>query len=527
MIESRPWVKMLGSTWWPVVVVWVTVVILGFLDSCAHSQEIWWTRYIDGDRPQCWVYGRDFQYPINGQSDSRYSPSATIEPQTSSSPLTYGPAITLEWDTLAGANAAGGLRDDPHRATDRLLRFWLPATVADGVHRLTVRRADGPTCQGVLIVSRRPRFEVRSTHGEYREWSQAVIVGSGQTLDLGGATVVIPSAITLSAERAAVVLSSGSRLTNGTIIVPEGCRADLRSVVGARGKLIGTQIDAVRIEDRRPYGLAFWGGDELVQSCLFSDMEVVADTSFEANLWCESNRNTWYRVAMSSPRGWRSGGCGRLAGGSENLLVWATVEGKDRAWTIGPWGSPVYRSVWFECDQHHTGQTVGASEGTVLETCEAAYGIGLCAGTNVTYVCHAETPENIRVRICRPGMFATSMVGNSWARVVSASWAGQVLTMTTDRPLGDGWRGLRVGNAVTQCLFDRGRYEDGRSAIWLYGESVENDICQCHFQDLKEPAIQELNRPVGVQGNWFGGRGIGNVLRFNDAVRATELMVRP
>lgn len=488
--------------------------------------EIWWSRVIEGEgKSQLWVHGRNLWYPTNGESDPNFSISATIEPDQGGG--SYGSPVSLVWDRLSGASGYAGLHDDPHRAIDRLNRFWLPAGQSAGSYRLTLTRGDGRSATSTLVIpssrSRRTRIQ---TAGVTEGLSETTVVAQNGTLDLAGKTIVVPSDITTGADRAAIVLQSGSRLTNGRILIEEGNTADLLAAVVVRGNGVGIQLDAVDIVDLRKGGMCFWGGDVKVEGSLFSNLSLCGDLMLNCNLWCESRRNTFHRIRFESPRGWRAGSVGRMGLGEENLHLWETFEGVDRGWTGTPWGAAYYRTAFFECDSRGTGRSVGASEGAILwEAVEAAHGLGLMNGTAGFVQMYPETPENVKARMFRQGMFVSC--GDRWARLTQdATFVGPIAFLTTDVPI-DRYSGLiRVGNAICQNTVDRCRFEDGKSGIWLFGESMENDFSQCYFKDLSLAGVVQLIRPMEERRRYVSASESRNVRRFIEADNAIDFVVK-
>lgn len=503
----------------------IALVSLVFsLCSGAVSQEIWWTRIVPGERNQLWVYGRNLWAPINTQADNRYVSTGSL------SPLGEGAPIPLSWDTLGGANAHAGMRDDPHYGNDRLQRFWLPQGVGSGTYRFTLTRADGRFATSLVDVApmRLPRqFMIPSTAVEV--WDRSRVLAPGETLDLQGATVIIPGNIALDREKAALVMQAGSRVTNGRILVPETSSRDMFAVIAVRGRGDRLMIDAVDIEDRRNGGQCFWGGDSAVSDSVFAYSAFQGDQCLSANLFTLSERNTFYRLELRGIRSYRSGGVGRLGGGTANLFCWVNIRDMDRGWTLSPWGSPLYRSVWFECDTDHTGRQIGASEGGILwESAEAGHGQGMVSRRSFAMALDPRTDSRTTRYALRPGMFLVA--GGKWGVVRTIKASALLVEGELDRDIGE-IRGLiRIGNAAVENFVSRCRFSDGRSALWFYGQSMANDFSQCVYTDLREPAVQQLVRPWMSQVNQpveVSSGEIGNVRRFTDLMDAVEFGTRP
>jgi hypothetical protein len=378
----------------------------------------------------------------------------------------------------------------------------------------------------MTIPAARPRRSIIQTGGATEGLASSTVVAANGTLDLEGKTIIVPSDISLAAEKAAIVLQSGSRLTNGRIVIEEGNASEITAGVAVRGSGAGIQVDAVQIINRKPGGAGFYGGDLSVTDSTFSDVDFCADMAFHCNLWCESKRNVFYRYRVSSPRKWRAGWAGRMGLGEENLHVHGVFDGIDRGWTGTPWGAPYYRTAFFECDSIGTGYSVGASEGAILwEAVEAAHGLGLVNGTAGVVNMYADTPENVKTRMLRAGMFV--VCGDRWARLTQdATITGSLAFLNLDRSLGQYSGLIRVGNAICQNIVDRCRFENGKSGIWLFGESIENDFVQCFYRDLTLGGVVQLVRPMEDRRRYISASETRNIRRFVEAQNAIDFVTR-
>jgi hypothetical protein len=491
--HSSPVKKGLG----PLCVLLLAAWAISALSQTVPEPSIHWVRELKNPTRDVVLYGENLWT----------GPEKVAQRST----LTLGGEAVPVW-MLHGAND-----QDANRALPYLQIFPMPAKIPAGRYEVTWTRNDGKTLPIVVALAAQEPTGPIKTIFEDVAISEPIIVARGQTRDLEGRRILAAPGFPI--DKALVVLMSGARLTNGRLLITRDAPAN-RGITFESPSL-GCRVDGIEITNDKPDGI----GIQLraAERCEIRSVKIVAPRALDANAADELRRNSFIDVECTSPRGNKDGQVGRAIGGFEHLAMWCSWERIDRGPTMSSQGSPLDRMCFFECQQHDTGVTEGASEGTLAETKK----VFVTSGQIINRQVSIRTTEAARPPGFRAGYFVATMDdAPRWARVervqefVTPDARGFILSLDRDLTRAEQIGKevpLCVGNGVAESAFLRCSFEEGKSGIWFWGLSLNNRVIGCDFRDLDFGiGILDRRRGTGDTAFTIGMRTMHNTTRRVD-----------
>lgn len=456
--------------------------------SCM-AQQMFWARCVPTSPREIWLHGRDLW---KGSEYDTRSAKASIN------------GVPLTWDRMSGANG-----HDANRALPFAHRFIIPDTFAPIDNApLTFARNDGATATVTVSVPA-SSTRIASPAGKVRYIDAPIVIRPNETWD-GGDDV-----ITWAGSRTGpmIIVGSGATAFNARLFLPMGHDAvPCVSVLPGSGTILAG-LDIVHHSAR---GVGIMLADQ--RGMTITDCKILANRCIECGPTTKLEDCNYLHLDMSSPRGTNDGQCGRAFQGSQHLIAWCHWHDIDRGPTIGPWGAPNDRSLYWECVQERTGTSQGASEGLLFEAFEC-----------ITTQANVETDGSVIITTTgkpshyRPGCFVVSLNGsNQWARIATTVRDGDTVTITTDQPLQAGQYDVRIGNAMAENTIARCRFSDGKSGLWLFGAAMNTAVIQCDFRDL-DIAVVGLNRRNAI-GCAFQCHGIDKFNQYRRVGKVAEVI---
>lgn len=434
--------------------------------SCI-AQQIFWARCLPTSPRQVWIHGRELW--TGSEYDTR-SAKAALD------------GVPLTWDRMSGANG-----HDANRALPFVQRFFVPPSIVPATTTLTFTRNDGLTVSVPVEVPAATPLSPKIARRSPQDIDVPIVVPDGETYD-GCGVMVRPSALfSATREKAVVVVGSGSRVTNLGIYIDEQPPGAIVSAIAVNPNASGVIIDGCAIVNgvRGGYGIRFGHASK----CVIANASIMADRAVECGPSDRLTDNTFYRCLFGGARHTNDSQAGRAFQGSRHLIAWCMWSQCDRGPTVGPWGAPNDRSLYWECFQQWTGTSTGASEGLLFESLEA---IQCPASIDADGTITATTSGD--AKHCRQGNFVVCLDGTgaaqSWARIVTISPAAGVVMLTTDPPLPAGNVTVRIGNAIAENTVARCLFTQGKSGIWFFGAALGNAVIQNDFRTLDAGIVQ-------------------------------------
>lgn len=457
------------------------LVLFSFIAQ-APPPEIHAVHFIHGDVPSLVVTGRNLWVETEGWAQAGKANKISVN------------GTEGTWDGLTGASG-----HDSNRGLYCCQRAWFRtglSPTSNAVVKLT--RWDGATTEyNTFIPVNRGRSQLPS-YGETRFISAPLVVAEGQTLDLGGATVV-PDSSFVGSE--IIRYSVGATIRNGRLLIPESSNCPATALMRAANPSIsipwslGLHVTGMDFEDLRPRGQGVVSRG--FRGCFFAHCKFNCWLCVEREPMDDSAQNVFYDCEFTCPRGRNDGQIGNALCGQQSLVWRCSWHDIDRGPTGGCFGPPLERTTWWECDQYRTGTSQGASEGLLYESVECAQATARFDGTvaTVTGLSSSSNPNQIRT-----GYYVVRTDGR-WARITSIDRQPNATTFTLKlhRPIatnqgGDSIGDVRIGNAIIENNFLRCRFDDGKSGIYLWGCAIDNYLGGCQFSNLRAAIVQKKSR---------------------------------
>lgn len=455
----------------------------------SQSPEIHSVRFIPGDAPSLVITGRNLY--VGSEYESK-SPWWSPRPEAKICKISVNgqPGV---WDNLFGASD-----EDANRGLHAIQLVRFPAGLAMSADALVeFERFDGAKASTRTFIPANRGRSLYLPSGQAEVISSRIVIPPGQTLDLGGKTL-LPSSTFRDSEL--VRYSAGSRVINGRLVIPEDhpgpIRACLRPAMPAPGmpSTFGLHVSGLVIEDLRKRGIGI--ETFACSNSIFLCTKIVAHTALLKGPTEISEDNLWYECEFSSPTGRNDGCVGNVMGGSRNLIFRCRWHDIDRGPTASCWGSPLERTTFFECHQWNTGWTQGASEGLLYEGGVSVWGNAVVDGTRVQL---RDVVTNGADRQLRVGYHIVIPSRNAWARITDLQRVGATsdCSIITDRPLPAGTHEAFVGNTIYENNFIRCRFQDGKAGLFLFGVAAGNHVCGCSFDRLRGGIVRWDSPRVG------------------------------
>lgn len=248
----------------------------------------------------------------------------------------------------------------------------------------------------------------------------------------------------------------------------------------------GVQLRSLDIRNEHANGVGVFLGS--VTDSEFLNINMVADRHWELFPSYQSRRNVFSRIYMTGMRGSSDSDCGRGFGGTDNLITWCEWSHMDRGPTVQSHGAPLSRTLFFECEQSHTGYSQGASEGLLFET--GGIISNVISMGDVFVVSLKGIAANQQAKVVQPGNVVCVMDGTkTWARITNSlrhPGTEDQWQIKTDTKLGAMLQEstVYVGSAVTECTIARCKFRDGRAGVTLWGPSLDLHLVDNELRDL-------------------------------------------
>jgi hypothetical protein len=428
--------------------------------------EIHCVHYIPGEVPSLVITGRRLWYGSEWLPEDQSRHSVTVN------------GVRGQIDKLFTASS-----QHPNRGLAVIQRVWFPAglpTTATATVEYT--RFDGAQSgiKTFLPVNRSQKPWIDSVTTEFI--SEPIIAGTGQTLDLGGRRFVPSSQFR---GESLLLFGRGAVIRNGRFLIAESSKCPAQQIASPIRDPIpiplsqGVHLEGLELIDARPRGVALHLRSS--DSCFVAHCSLSAWICVNQEPNDMQRRNIYWRNRFTGPFLASDSQVGAIAG-EENLVYGNIWEDIDRGPTGSPWGQPLSRTTWYGNVQRNTGRTQGASEGLLYESSLAWHGDAEIAGNTVRMIRFAGRSDVSRLRA---GYFVMSQTPAAWARITRVVVDRGEVTVTTDRPLGDGSRYVGLGNAIAQNNFIGNRFCNGKAGLFFFGAQVDNVIAGNEFADLR------------------------------------------